>query len=162
MTVLRRSPRVWNVGRDDVQHLGKLRHDLAVVLDLPGRPDGALEREAAAWPRSHAELVAVPVLDLPAVVVRQRIEVLHQSKLGGIHVIETSESLTAVRQPLVGGDREAELCEVLRPDQYVVGDLEVAPDPPEVADVDGNAREDLVLDARHELIVVRAMAPAAQ
>src|SRR4029453_11211841 len=57
---------------------------------------------------------------------------------------------------------QAELCEVLRPDQQIVGHLEVLPDATEVAHVERDAWDDLALHADRKLPVGRTMAPAGR
>ena len=65
----------------------------------------------------------------------------------GIDVVEPVERLPARREARVGRHRQAELREVLRREQQVVGHLEVLPDASEVAHVERDARDDLALHA---------------
>ena len=92
----------------------QLRDDLAVVLRRPAGADAALQQQTVLEPRVDADVDAVPVLDLLAVLVGQRVEVLGRpAELRRLDVAKPVERLAAaVGQPRVRRHGHAERREV--------------------------------------------------
>src|SRR6185436_8620743 len=124
-----------------VQRLRQRGDDLAIVGDAASRAQPALQDNAVLHARVEVDVDTVPVLDLVAVIVRQRREILLRRE-------HLRERQVVGRQPLsrIGQSRghgERELVVVGRTDRLVVHGLEVAVPTAEEADVQRHARENL-------------------
>src|SRR5688500_784720 len=120
-----------------------------------------MEQHAAAGPGIDREVEAVPVLDLLPDVIGKRHQVADLTEARAVEIEQRADRLTtAAGQTGVARSDDAERAVVGRGDERVVGHREVAVDATEVADIDADAGEQLVLDAGRELPVVTALAPA--
>src|SRR5262245_30657819 len=114
MAVLRRPPRSGQRAiRSEVERLRQLGDDLAVVFhDLAGT-ETRLQRQPLLRARIDCDVESVPVLELRAVLVRERVYVRLLRELRGNDVVESGQRISAaIRQARIQWRDDVELREV--------------------------------------------------
>ena len=143
-------------------HLGDRLRDVAEIANTSPHGETALHRDAVVRPGVHVQFQALPVRNHVAVIAGERQVVVHRAERGTIVPQVIGGRLPAVGKTRVRGRGERVEVEVLGADGAVVGHREVPPPAPAEAELGRHARQDLLLDRRAELPVVRTDAPATR
>ena len=138
-------------------------HHVAGVVHAAARAGAALNRQTPTRPGAEREINAVPVVRFVTVVVGGGVVRVRRAKRAPRVAGEKGDGVTAtVGKAWIRRRSEGDFVEVRGRERAVVGEEEIAPRPPVVADLDRDLRRHFLLHADAVLPVAIARAPTRE